>query len=371
MKRYTLPISPNYVAHWGLWEALREVIQNALDAATSDPACEVQVKRNGGNVRISTTRGHLLPKTLLLGQSTKTGNPDQRGQYGEGYKLALLVLTRLGHEVCIYNDTEVWTPKIEHDKEFDADVLRIYVEPVSVREGDGVTFVVKNVTDEQWEEVCRNYRPNLADAEMILESDDEKGRIYIGGLYVTTMKDFHAGYAFRPSTISLDRDRSMVCGYDISTNTSRLWSQVADSDRAYELIEARAPDVEYVVHHARKESPATAAVQRQFTARHGNAVPVSTQAEVQRATAAGLKWVLVPASMKAMLGKVMTLFIPSGDPPALRLENFVASYRWRMTDEMREEIDDILRVLKGQHDAAADAAQQIEALSNVPAPSNP
>ena len=32
MKNYELPISPNYVSNWGIKEAIREILQNAIDS---------------------------------------------------------------------------------------------------------------------------------------------------------------------------------------------------------------------------------------------------------------------------------------------------------------------------------------------------
>ena len=32
MKTYELPISPNYVGNWGIKEAIREILQNAIDS---------------------------------------------------------------------------------------------------------------------------------------------------------------------------------------------------------------------------------------------------------------------------------------------------------------------------------------------------
>ena len=65
--KFTLPISPDYVAHWGLWEAVREIYQNALDeseaAISYDEAAQV--------LFISSATGRLTPETLVLGTSSK------------------------------------------------------------------------------------------------------------------------------------------------------------------------------------------------------------------------------------------------------------------------------------------------------------
>src|SRR5258708_26276899 len=99
--KFTLPISPNYVAHWGLWESVREIFQNALDEQTRDPRCVAGIKYENGILRITSANTILNPKSLLLGATTKADDKNQRGKYGEGYKLAALVLVRMGYSVSI------------------------------------------------------------------------------------------------------------------------------------------------------------------------------------------------------------------------------------------------------------------------------
>src|SRR5258707_8510533 len=100
-RKFTLPISPAYVAHWQLWEAVREIYQNALDEHTHDPFCEASINYTDGVLRIFTSKGTLSPESLVLGKTSKRDDPYQRGKFGEGYKLSLLVLARIGHDVEI------------------------------------------------------------------------------------------------------------------------------------------------------------------------------------------------------------------------------------------------------------------------------
>lgn len=64
--KFTLPISPTYVAHWGLWEAVREIYQNALDAHAEDTDCVSTIGYDSGTITIQTSKGKLSPATLLL-----------------------------------------------------------------------------------------------------------------------------------------------------------------------------------------------------------------------------------------------------------------------------------------------------------------
>jgi hypothetical protein len=350
MNKFTLPISPEYVAHWGLWEAIREIYQNALDEQTHDPTCIAKIEYEDdvaqGILRITTSKGQLSPETLVLGKTSKRDDQDQRGKFGEGYKLALLVLCRLKtHGVEILSGSEKWTARLEHDETFNSTVLNIYTEPHE--EHKGVQFLVGGILPSDWKMIQKNIHASSKDSKLswILEEPQEKGRIYVGSLYVSTAKDFHCGYSFPPGIIKLDRDRGMVNGFDLSYETSRLWVD-RKSNRALELLRTQAPDVRYIEAHASSEKPLVNHQYRYFVAKHGPAaVPVSSQDEIERATSAGMKWVLVPETVKTLLRKVKSWFIPSTKTPAERLRAFRESYSWNMDSTMLQELDEIIQSL--------------------------
>src|SRR5688572_23444582 len=90
-----LTINPGYVKDWGIWEAVREFVQNGLDS--HDNGFHLSIERGGGEsktVRIRNVGTTLDRRTLLLGASDKDGTLE-RGKFGEGYKLGLLTLSRL------------------------------------------------------------------------------------------------------------------------------------------------------------------------------------------------------------------------------------------------------------------------------------
>lgn len=316
-----LTISPDYAAHWGLWEAMRELVQNAYDERDADPECHVSFFREGGTVFLKTDRGQLSRKSLLLGQSDKRSSPYMRGKFGEGYKLALLVLCRLGHEVLIANGDKIWKPILESDPQFDgAQVLSI-----QIQEGDpkheGVLFTIHGVSWDQWQEI----QNNLTDKYGILDDPAQVGRIYSGGLFVSKIDEFKKGYSFKPGVLELDRDRSMILTFDLAMHTSRLWTERGGEESA-DLVADGAPDVNYIEYTSQMSSPVTVACLASFTKKHGNAIPVSSQEEVQRAQAAGMKWALVPAALKGLLSRVINIFIPSTKTPKERLMALAEKY---------------------------------------------
>ncbi len=338
--KFTLPISPEYVAHWQLWEAVREIYQNALDEA-SGSNCKATINYSGGLLRVATSQGRLSPDTLVLGKTSKRTDESKRGKFGEGYKLALLVLARLGHDVQILTGDELWYPKIERDESFNSDVLNIYIESSS--ECEGVEFCICGVQQEQWEAIQKNIRPPSEFYNTILDSKEERGRIYVGGLYVSTAKEFHCGYAFAVGKIKLDRDRGMVNGFDLAYETSNLWMARGGS-RASELLEAEAPDVRYVESHATASAPLVTYHSNYFWDKHGaSAIPVSNQEEIERAAKAGMKWVLVPETVKSLLRMVKSWFIPNAKSPVEQLRDFRQKYDWRMDSGMKQDLDDIIQ----------------------------
>jgi len=351
MKTYTLPISPSYVAHWGFWEAMRELIQNAFDQRI-ETGCSEEMTYIGTTVSIKTDKGQLSPSSLVLGNSTKSKTKGTIGQFGEGYKLALLVLTRLGHRVKVYQHMELWTVNIVRSHDFDCDVLEVKIHQQLGQAMDGVIIQVEDVTLDQWNLLNANVIPDPVSEDTILDASSEAGRIYVGGLYVTTNKDLKYGYSFLPSTLRLDRDRGMVASFDLVWQTSRMWEAKAD-DRMMKLIEDGAPDVEYIDHHAPKMESVPMAVSHTYTSsyrvfdsyvkKYGpETVPCTTNEEVKAAMTAGSKWTLVPKVLKSMLSKVYHWFIPSVKSPVERLKDLLG----KVDGSVKAELEDIIKCLE-------------------------
>lgn len=350
--KFTLPISPTYVASWGLWEAVREIYQNALDEQTKDPACEAYISYandDEGTLYIGShpVMNALAPSSLLLGNTSKATDGRLRGQHGEGYKLALLVLSRMGFPTKIRNGQDTWRAAIEHDKTFDSQVLNIHVEH-NTQNFTGVEFVITDVSTHEWDAIKKNIR-NDGDVDTILLTEQEKGRVYSGGLYVCTMKDFDKGYSFAPGTIKLDRDRGLVDNFDLSMATSRLWTNADHGNDGVELLKKGAPDVAYVEYQSSvRSSPLALKVFGDYEAEHADAVPVSTQAEIEDATAAGVKWALVKEPVKALLNMVKQWFIPKKvTSPAARLRTFLDDNSMFLSSAACDELRDIIKQLDG------------------------
>lgn len=346
-QRFVLSISPSYVSHWGVWEAVREILQNAYDQKTKDSSCGVDVKYIEGmeSLHIGTTKGELSKASLILGNTDKSDDKRLRGKFGEGYKLALLVLARLGIKVFIKNRDEIWTAAIEHDHDFDSEVLVVYVYKQS-ETVEGVEFQINPIREVQFE----NIRKNMYHLEgnHILDNAEQKGRIYVGGLYVSTNKEAKKGYAFSPETIRLDRDRGMVEDFNLFYETSRLWGEnLTRSEETVDLMMDRAPDVHYMEFHATDKIITN--LQQHFENTYGeDAIAVATQQQTEECISAGKKWVLVPDVVRVLLSKVKNFFIPKSGTIVERLEKFLLDYCH--SEESRTELQDIIRLLRNQRE---------------------
>jgi hypothetical protein len=87
----TYPISPDYIANWTPERAISEIIANAID---SDPD-GFSVKWSDGVLEVvdDSSQGIGI-EGMILGFSDKRDRKDKIGQFGEGLKIATLVLAR-------------------------------------------------------------------------------------------------------------------------------------------------------------------------------------------------------------------------------------------------------------------------------------
>ena len=215
MKAIELSLSPKYVSGWGVEEAVREILQNAIDQKAD--GAEVSVSYDRETLSILTDGARLKTSTLLLGES---GKDDERyiGKYGEGYKLALLVLTRERKPVKVVTDAETWTPEFRLSETFGEESLQIDVEETGVPGGEFTEFRIGGISPA----MMRSFGDRFIALERFMGRDigakreseygtimlesRYKGKFYVGGLFVQEDTGFAYGYDFLPEHVSLDRE---------------------------------------------------------------------------------------------------------------------------------------------------------------------
>lgn len=261
MPNYELAISPNYVKDWGLQAAIREIIQNSLDQSHTNPDNEMLFRYDPSLqlLEIGNKTSSLDMSTLVLGNTSKDKSPELIGKFGEGYKLALIVLLRLGKAVTIYNNPSVWTPSIVQSDNFKTPVLNINVVKYrfkSLPEQD-LIFKISGISLTEYEETVsatlpfQDVGPVIKhDYGQILLEERYKGNVYVKGLLVTHIDKLAYGYDLLPQHLTIGRDRDLVNQYDIYYKTSYMWASQGDYSQSIEkMIEDKAPDVTYIQCH--------------------------------------------------------------------------------------------------------------------------
>lgn len=227
--KYELPISPNYVSNWGVKEAIREILQNAIDAEKRGYEKQISYNEELHNLYI-TTKGTTLPiSSLVLGCSSKTNEDNMIGKFGEGYKLALVVLLRNGHQVSIANGENYWDVSFEYSDTYKTEVLCIgTLNKCLAQEVPSIAFCITNIDQDLYNEflqyfpcINEDYGETVESAYgSILLDKRFKGKMYVEGLYIQSDNNFDYGYNFNADVVDLDRDRKAINYYELRRLTA-------------------------------------------------------------------------------------------------------------------------------------------------------
>jgi len=287
-------ISKDYVADWGIKEGVREIMQNAMDSHEKGNKMGVSYNRRGRQLLIYNVGAKLNRDVLLLGSTSKANDANQIGKFGEGFKIGSLALVRNNKPVVIYNSKEKWECLIQQSKEFDSDVLSFKI----VKNSDTTNrlmFEINNIEPEEWRGM-RNmflsiYSPDpktllRTPTGAVILDKNLKGNIYCGGIFVSHEKNLEYGYNFKPSILSLNRDRNMVNGFDLKWNTSKIWGYLCANSKGKlfdvkKMLKENIPDVEFIKEFS--DYTVKGKIAEEFFKDHGStAFPVTSNEEATR-----------------------------------------------------------------------------------------
>ena len=281
MARYELSVSPDYVPNWTEVEAVRELFQNALDSEG-----EMNWEYSNETLTISSKDSYLDKSTLLFGITSKAKDKGAIGHFGEGYKLAFLVLARLGYKVDVHNQAckEHWEPKIIKSKRYGSDLLVVDISKV-LFSSKLLVFHIKGLKQETFDKICESnlhIKPVATYAETqfgsIIDGSDFKGKIFIKGLYVCTKPDLEYGYDILPQYLQTNRDRNLVTDFDIKWITSQIWADIDKPMAVSKMVKDEIPDITYINSFSKKGL--NEVMYAEFTSMHGKyAIPVVDQEE--------------------------------------------------------------------------------------------
>lgn len=205
------PISEDYIGSWKREDGIQEFISNSLDAGD-----KVRITHNGEETRISDNGVGILKKHFILGISQK--DKTAIGQFGEGMKMACLVLARTGSPVKIETIGTTYEATLEYSEEFDAKLLVIYFSKNSRTKGTSIVFKSTKSELEKAKSMFAQFsgsrrKPILMDEMEI--SFDNPGVIYSNGLE-TTKLDAIFSYNIKDKSIVSSRDRNSVDTYKLN-----------------------------------------------------------------------------------------------------------------------------------------------------------
>lgn len=332
MKRFDLGMSLSYCPDWGVVESVREFFQNARDAEVVNPENKMYFGYDNDTqtLYIGNKDGNLTTNTLLLGMSNKRTNEDTIGKHGEGYKVATVVLTRLGKKVSIYNRKarETWRAKVIHSRRYQADVVVYDIEKDFIFKklpNVDLVFEVQGITEDEYNNIVKSnlYLQDISEADYVkstkgrvLTNKEQSGRLYVGGLFVTTSRRAKLGYDFEPSQVQLDRDRGFIdnldlqflCGKTLSeTKNEKLIASAKDEwDGEYiRLFASRVrDDVKNICE----------AEYTQFKKEHGEtAIPVTSTERFNKLKANGYNAVMVTDNKNYYIKNAPSYTEPSED----------------------------------------------------------
>jgi hypothetical protein len=315
MAKIELTIEQHYV-DWGLAEAVREFVQNGLDAEQDGHAFTVSYDARKESLLFVSEGASLTTRTLLLGSTTKRERSDQIGKFGEGYKLALLACVNAGHPVVLRTGDERWVPSIECSMKFGgARVLVISTLKRPTQSLDAVSIEVGGVTGEAWQEIRPRFlslEPPLETARSegqgtILLDEEYAGKVYLSGIFVQKIDDFRYGYDLPARRVSLDRDRRMVDRSQAEWAIAQLWGAVCEQDPEHldafmSLLSSGAPDVRSARYGSATSTLVKQGLAALFRERFGDTtLPVSSEEEGEQARSIGRRGVVVSAELREIL----------------------------------------------------------------------
>jgi len=347
-----LTIDPSYVKSWGVWEAVRELLQNAADAHDQGyPAVIERGRGEGRPIKIQNMGTKLDRSTLLLGSTSKAGDRNARGQFGEGYKLAFVVLLRLGFTVRVHTGSEIWTPYIEHSDTFGKELLKIKVRPAKAT--DRVLIEVYGVDDASWEIIKERILfltpPKKDDVievngNQILTNDKYANKLFVKGIYVGVMPDGCA-YGYNLRDVELDRDRRLADPWSLRRAIAEVLLKAIEAgsilgDRLFTMLQSDTGEA-WAIHQQYSYGLAdqlTRTVATQFAETYGaDAVPVSNMAESTEATHHAMKGIMVSKALKVTIEREI------GDFDSLkRKRQLDIAKRYSATDLDTEETENLI-----------------------------
>lgn len=334
MSKYELTISSNYVKHWGVTEGVREFFQNAIDEQKKNPdhSMKWSYDHETEMLKISNKNCKLEINSLLLGNTSKSDGKSI-GQFGEGYKVAIVVLLREEKEVVIHNGNELWNTRFVNSRRYKDKVPVIDISKLGIF-GQDLVVEISNITPEEFEEIKINnlfikrdeISMDKTEYGDVLTDESEKGRIYAEGLFVCESRDLKYGYNIRSQYITLNRDRNLLSDFDIHWNVARIVCSAYANNTSvlYDLLHSG--DARYAPNFVKDQSREE--LFELFKQKNNDQIPVSTQEEYDYFKSKGMSPIIVKETFVSMFSGYRSI---SEEYEEMKLEN---SLHFKLSKEL-------------------------------------
>lgn len=213
MPTVNMNISENYVLEWKEWEVAREVICNAMD--TGDYKVE---KLAGDHLRVYTSASPSFAELMTIGASTKMHDESKIGQFGEGFKLAALVATRMEGSLVAKTPKGTITFSLCHVEGLLERVLHANIDARRKgKEGCVIDIKLHNISNVIDGRFCD------ATKTMLPKYNKNALRIYNKGVFVEE-RDEESLFDWNLHIGSMNRDRSIINSWDVRWNVGNFLS---------------------------------------------------------------------------------------------------------------------------------------------------
>jgi hypothetical protein len=367
--------------HWGVPEAVREVIANALDEqALSDTAePEIIKRRDGWHIRD-------FGRGLRYQHLTQNENPEKRrkaqlvvGKFGVGLKDALATFYRRGIDVRISSPhSEIALTRAAKTDFADVKTLHASITPAAHPRRQGTDFVFRGLSDADMAAAKDYFLRFRGDEELertelgsvLGRRDGEPAHVYVKGVRIATEEQFLFSYNITSTTAqlqkALNRERTNV-GRTAYQDRVKAILLKCTSER---VAQALADDLTRIPMGTNHDEITWLDVQEQavrILATRGKTVFVSAYqvsvmgATVQEAKRDGYRIVFVPDRLVARLPKLRDL---NGNP-ILDLGGFVktwnASFQFEFVDpsDLSSSEKDAWNILPDLLSLAGDHAKRV------------
>lgn len=210
---WTYPMTINYRRNWSEWEAIREIVQNMMDSNS-----DFSIKQTSEGLLLRDTGTGIKKKHLLLGVSEKSSGA--RGQFGEGLKLALVVLKRLGYGIKIKSTNlaiTVATTTIEGET-----CLKLILDETP-NSFTGTQILITGYKGDTFSEHFVNgNKQTIYSCKYGQIITEQPAKLYVKDIYVCPLRN--AIYSYNLTNIQLSEDRNIPDEYSVQLALGRLYS---------------------------------------------------------------------------------------------------------------------------------------------------